>query len=77
MVIARKAMLRSTAGVRLEVEEAADGRGRTTTYKLSTHRPPQPRLFTNETEALAAFDVEVKASLMDPVVVKLLERGVI
>lgn len=77
MVIAIRALLRSTAGVRLAVAEEADGQGRTTVYTLSTHRPPQPRLFFNETEALAAFDAEAKASLMDPVVVKRLEWSMI
>lgn len=77
MVIAKKALLRAAAGVRLEVSAETQGRDRKVTYKLSTHRPPQPRLFTDEAEALAAFDLEVKASMMDPVVAKLIERGMV
>ena len=47
------------------------------TYKVSTYRPPQPRYIADEREAEEAFAREVTASLQDPVIVALMERGAI
>lgn len=71
-------LIRAKAGVRLEqIETFSTGQEANIVYRLSTHRPPQPRVFAEEAAAQDAFDLEVIASLMDPVVAKLIERGMI
>lgn len=73
----RKTPLRETSGVKLvQVNEgsAAGPRIRATHYKLSTLRPHPPRLIADEQEALTAFDLDVIASLADPVVVRALSH---
>ena len=73
----RKTKLREISGARLvQVDEvSADAtRIRATHYRLSTLRPNPPRLIADEQEALTAFDLEVIASLADPVVSRALSH---
>jgi hypothetical protein len=44
-------------------------------YRLTTLRPNPPRMFANKEEVLAAFEREVAASKLDPVVVEIVRRG--
>lgn len=69
----RKTLLRSSAGVRLERVErlSAQGKLQTQHFVLKTMRPNQPRVISDEDLAGEAFDLEVVASLMDPVVARL------
>lgn len=74
----KKTLVASKAGVRLErIEDLAERQRGKITYKLSTYRPPQPRHIADEREAEEAFAREVTASLQDPVIVALMERGTI
>jgi hypothetical protein len=74
----KKTLLASKAGVRLErIEDMAERQRGKITFKLSTYRPPQPRYIADEREAEEAFAREVTASLEDPVIVALMERGAI
>lgn len=69
----RKTELKATAGVKLVQVEivTASGKVTETHYRLSTLRPNQPRVIADAQEAEDAFDLEVVASLMDPVVQRL------
>lgn len=70
----RKTPLREAVGVKLiQVDEisADGGKVRSTYYRLSTLRPNQPRVLANERAAYDAFDLEVIASLADPIVQRL------
>jgi hypothetical protein len=74
----KKTLVASKAGVRLEqIEDMAERQRGKVTFKLSTYRPPQPRYIADEREAEEAFAREVTASLQDPVIVALMERGTI
>ena len=74
----KKTLVASQAGVRLErIEDLAERQRGKITFKLSTYRPPQPRYIADEREAEEAFAREVTASLEDPVIVALMERGAI
>ena len=74
----RKTLVASKAGVRLErIEEMAARQRGKVTFKLSTYRPPQPRHFVDKQSAEEAFASEVIASLDDPIIVALMERGTI
>jgi hypothetical protein len=67
----RKTPLREASGVKLmQVDEVSpDGtKIRSTHYRLTTLRPNQPRLIADEALAQEAFDLEVIASLSDPVI---------
>lgn len=71
----RKTPLRETSGGQLvPVDEVStDGtRIRATHDKLSTLRPHQPLLVTDQQEALTAFDLAVTASLADPIMARVL-----
>ncbi|WP_155802421.1 MULTISPECIES: hypothetical protein [Brevundimonas] len=46
-------------------------------FRLSSHRDGSKRLIMDEAEAHRAFAREVAASLQDPVVLGLIERGVL
>lgn len=70
-------LIAAEAGVRLERVERLSGQQRSALYKLSTFRPPQPRFIADQVEAQEAFAREVSASLKDPVVIALMERGAI
>ncbi|MGV9010703.1 hypothetical protein [Brevundimonas sp.] len=65
-----KKLLREEAGVKLfEVGEPKSyGRANGSYYRISTMRQNQPRVLADLDEAEDAFDLEVIASLMDPVV---------
>lgn len=71
-----KTLIKSEAGVRLErIEEMAKGQKARTLFKISTYRPPQPRFIADKDEAEEAFAREVTASMKDPVIVSMIERG--
>lgn len=71
-----KTLIKSEAGVRLErIEEMAIGQKVRTLFKVSTYRPPQPRIIADRDEAEEAFAREVTASMKDPVIVALLASG--
>ena len=65
----KKTNLRTEAGVRLDLIEKISARGKVLDqhYRLSTMRPNQPRILAARTEAEGAYDLELIASLMDPV----------
>ncbi|KQY96394.1 hypothetical protein [Brevundimonas sp. Root1423] len=65
----RKTLVQSKAGVRLERVEtlSAQGKLQSQHYVLKTYRPNQPRVLAEERAALDAFDLEVIASLADPI----------
>lgn len=69
-------LLREEAGVKLfEVGEPKSfGRANGCHYRISTMRRNQPTVLADLTEAQDAFDLEVIASLMDPVVQHLIAR---
>ncbi|MFA4950446.1 hypothetical protein [Brevundimonas sp.] len=69
-------LLREEAGVKLfEVGEPKSfGKANGCHYRISTMRRNQPMVLADLTEAQDAFDLEVIASLMDPVVQHLIAR---
>lgn len=69
----RKTELKAAAGVKLVQVESitASGKVTDTHYRLSTLRPNQPQVLADLKEAEDAFDLEVLASLADPVVARL------
>ena len=69
-------LLRDEAGVQLfeVVESKSYSRGNGCHYRISTMRQKQPRVLADLTEAEDAFDLEVIASLMDPVVQRMMGR---
>lgn len=73
----QRTLIKSTAGVRLErVEQlSAQGKLQSRHYVLKTFRPNQPRVLADETAALDAFDLEVIASLADPVACRMASDG--
>ena len=73
----RKTLVRSEAGVRLERIEQLSARGKVEQqmFRLSTLRPSPPRQLADERSAQDAFDLEVIASLSDPVVMRLVDQG--
>lgn len=75
MVETSRTLLRAQAGVRLERIEQLAKKQRSAMYRLSTHRPLSPKTFSEEKAAQEAFEREVAASLQDPVVVGLMQRG--
>lgn len=77
MVVTSRTLLRAQAGVRLERIEQLARKQREVSFRLSTHRQAGPRLITDETEAHQAFAREVAASLEDPIILGLIERGVL
>ena len=70
-----RTLIAAEAGVRLERVERLSGRQRSSLFKLSTYRPPQPRFIADQDEAEEAFAREVSASLKDPVILGLMARG--
>ncbi|WBT07281.1 hypothetical protein PFY01_06240 [Brevundimonas vesicularis] len=74
----RKTLIRSRAGVRLQrIEHLARQQVAQSSWRLSTLRQNQPRSFADETEAEDAFDMEVIASLTDPIIMDMQRRGLI
>lgn len=75
----RKTLIKAQAGVRLQRIEELSARQKvlSQTYRLSTYREAQPRTFGDERDAEDAFDLEVVASLNDPVVVEMQRRGML
>lgn len=76
MVVRSRATLRDQAGVKLVRIERLAKQQRDISFRLSSHRDGSQRL-TDEAEAHRAFAREVAASLQDPVVLGLIERGVL
>lgn len=72
----KKTDLKAEAGVKLTLVEETTPQGIVCSqhYRLTTLRPTQPRVLAIRTAAEDAFDLEVVASLMDPVVQRLIER---
>lgn len=74
----RKTLIKSRAGVRLQrIEHLARQQVVQSSWRVSTMRLNQPRTFADENEAEDAFDMEVIASLTDPIVVDMQRRGLI
>lgn len=74
----RKTLVRSRAGVRLQhIEHLARQQVVHSSWRLSTLRQNQPRSFADEMEAEDAFDMEVIASLTDPIIMDMQRRGLI
>lgn len=74
----RKTLIKSRAGVRLQrIERLARQQVMQSSWRLSTLRQNQPRTFANETEAEDAFDMEVIASLTDPIIMDMQRRGLL
>jgi hypothetical protein len=74
----RKTLVRSRAGVRLQhIEHLARQQVVHSSWRLSTLRQNQPRSFADEMEAEDAFDIEVIASLTDPLIMDMQRRGLI
>ena len=74
----RKTLIRSRAGVKLQrIEHLARQQVVQASWLVSTLRRNQPRSFATETEAEDAYDIEVIASLTDPVVIDMQRRGLI
>ena len=72
----RRTLIKASTGVRLERVETLSARGRVQRayFTLRTLRPNPPRIIAEEAAALDAFDLEVIASLSDPVVSKLADQ---
>jgi len=74
----RKTLIKSEAGVRLQrIERLARQQVVQSSWRLSTLRENQPRTFANEAVAEDAFDMEVVASLLDPIIIDMQRRGLI
>lgn len=75
----RKTLIKSQAGVKLQrIEHLADQQKVVqSSWQLSTMRSNQPRSFADEAEADDAFDIEVIASLTDPIIVDMQRRGLL
>ena len=77
MVVSSRAILRDQAGVKLVRIERLAKQQREISFRLSSHRDGSQRLIMDEAEAHKSFAREVAASLQDPVVLGLIERGVL
>lgn len=74
----RKTLIRSRAGVRLQrIEHLARQQVAQSSWRLSALRQNQPRSFADQTEAEDVFDMEVIASLTDPIIMDMQRRGLI
>lgn len=74
----RKTLVRSRAGVRLQrIEQLAQQQVVQSSWRLSSLRQNLPRAFADEMEAEDAFDMEVIASLTDPIIIDMQRRGLI
>jgi hypothetical protein len=74
----RKTLIKSRAGVRLQrIEHLARQQVVQSSWRLSTMRQNQPRSFADEASAEDAFDMEVVASLSDPIILGMQRRGLI
>jgi hypothetical protein len=74
----RKTLIKSEAGVRLQrIEQLARQQVVQSSWRLSTLRQNQPRTFADEDDAEDAFDMEVVASLSDPIIIDMQRRGLI
>lgn len=73
----RKTIVKAQAGVRLERIETLSRQGKAVqqAFKVSTLRERQPIVVADERAAHDAFDLEVVASLMDPVAQRLVKQG--
>ena len=70
----KKTDLKMEAGVKLTLVEEVTPMGtvRSQHYRLTTLRPNQPRVLAQREAAEDAFDLEVVASLLDPVVQRMI-----
>lgn len=77
-MVTRKTLIKSRAGVRLQhIEHLARQQVVQSFWRLSILRQNQPRSFADGTEAEDAFDMEVIASLTDPIIMDMQRRGLI
>ena len=70
----KKTDLKAQAGVKLTLVEEVTPMGtvRSQHYRLTTLRANQPRVLARQDLAEEAFDVEVMASLLDPIVQRMI-----
>lgn len=75
----RKTIIKSQAGVKLQRIEHLAGQQKVvqSSWRLSTLRSNQARSFADEAAAEDAFDIEVIASLTDPIIIDMQRRGLI
>lgn len=75
----RKTLIKSQAGVKLQRIEHLAGQQKVvqSSWRLSTLRANQPLSFADEAAAEDAFDVEVIASLTDPIIIDMQRRGLL
>ncbi len=75
-MLIKKTELKTEAGVKLTLVEEVTPMGtvRSQHYRLTTLRPAQPRVLAEKADAEDAFDLEVIASLIDPVVQQMITR---
>ncbi len=74
----RKTLIISRAGVRLQrIEHLARQQVAQSSWRISTMRRNQPRSFADETAAEGPFDMEVIASLTDPLIIDMQRRGLL
>lgn len=75
----RKTLIKSEAGVRLQRIEHLSGQQKVvqSSWQLSTLRANQQRSFADEAAAGDAFDIEVIASLTDPIIIDMQRRGLL
>lgn len=73
----RNTLLKSQAGVRLELLERIGAHGAVirAEYRLRSLRPIRAQHMFDRDEAENAYDLEVIGSLMDPVVQDMVQRG--
>jgi hypothetical protein len=72
----RKTDLKADCGVKLTLVEDVTPLGtvKGQYYRLTTLRPNQPRVIAEKDRAEEAFDLEVIASLSDPIIQKMITR---
>ena len=75
----RKTHIKSRAGVKLQRIEHLVGQKKVvqSSRLLSTMRSNQPQSFADQAAAQDAFDIEVIASLTDPIIIDMQRRGLI
>lgn len=75
----RKTLVKSQAGVKLQRIERLAGQQKVvqSSWRLFTLRANAPRTFADEVEAEDAFDMEVIASLTDPIIIAMQRRGLV
>jgi hypothetical protein len=73
----RNVVIHAQAGVGLVRTEKAEKRQASVSFRLTTHRSVSPKFILDEAEAERAYAQELAASLEDPIVLGLIEKGVL